>query len=524
MNKKINFITDLLKSNKIEAAQKERLFVLTSEELKKIGKSDDVIIAEIKQIKSFLQTMVRNKNDMYNNKDYSNVKSKHIMSKEEEDARNEELINLYEQHEQNLIDMYLSQHEQQKAHDEYLADQYEQNQNDLLDKYLAGNDDQESYNQKLANQFEQEELKAMFKTNKKQQSKKQLPGLVQNQDKLLRFSSDSNNEQNSRKKINLKGNLPEYLNPKDLRDFLIEYNQNSVLKYTCHEIDDQDRFQNLLEQCKSNHYEFEKHLKKIHIVYNQLTYTFQKKISANLIVLIATYIGTYDKELTWSENNIAIKWTSPELFQWSTANSGKVPNPSDAFQVEKFRFNTIELNNGNSISNFSELVIYFKNLFHFKNGNTLKSKLEETIFMHFQNEQFNIRFDNEFSERIELFTYSESLMQAFVKIINQKYHKDNFPILDVKLYFNYDADNLKEFKIVILNSKEFGKHFIDFRLGDDFTNLIDKQINGLCDFYIKAYFDDQMSVGMVNIWNGKPMEFIPSNKEIEGVEFILKMY
>ena len=63
-------------------------------------------------------------------------------------------------------------------------------------------------------------------------------------------------------------------------------------------------------------------------------------------------------------------------------------------------------------------VIYFKNLFHFKNGNTFKSILEGAIFMHFNTDKFNITFDDEFSETIELFTYSETLIQAFIKIIN----------------------------------------------------------------------------------------------------------
>jgi hypothetical protein len=96
--------------------------------------------------------------------------------------------------------------------------------------------------------------------------------------------------------------------------------------------------------------------------------------------------------------------------------------------------------------------------------------------------------------------------------------------LNVKLYFGYDKNELKEFKIVILNCKIFGKNFCDFRLGDSLTDLIKSQINGLCDLYIKAYFDDKKSVGLVNIWNDKEMDFEECKEEIEGVEFILKMY
>ena len=88
----------------------------------------------------------------------------------------------------------------------------------------------------------------------------------------------------------------------------------------------------------------------------------------------------------------------------------------------------------------------------------------------------------------------------------------------------YQRQYLVNFKIVILNSKEFGRDFRSFRYGDDFTDLISKQINGLSDLYIKAYFGDMKTNGIVNIWNGKPINFEPINEKIEGVEFILKMY
>ena len=54
--------------------------------------------------------------------------------------------------------------------------------------------------------------------------------------------------------------------------------------------------------------------------------------------------------------------------------------------------------------------------------------------------------------------------------------------------------------------------------------MIDKKINGLCDLYIKAKFNDKNTVGVLNVWNGKLIKFIESNDEIEGVEFILKMH
>ena len=51
MNNKITFITELLNSKKIEASQKERLFMLTANELKKSNETDEKILAEIDALK-----------------------------------------------------------------------------------------------------------------------------------------------------------------------------------------------------------------------------------------------------------------------------------------------------------------------------------------------------------------------------------------------------------------------------------------------------------------------------------------
>ncbi|MFT4663003.1 MAG: hypothetical protein ACI8XB_003296, partial [Patiriisocius sp.] len=60
----------------------------------------------------------------------------------------------------------------------------------------------------------------------------------------------------------------EYLNPKYLYEFLLEYNQDSILKYTCHTIDSQESLQNILNESKTQEYDYLKHLEIIQRNFN----------------------------------------------------------------------------------------------------------------------------------------------------------------------------------------------------------------------------------------------------------------
>lgn len=62
MNKKISFITDLLNSNKINASQKERLLLLATDEIKKVADSEDLIFAEIADLKKRMGEIGKDKN------------------------------------------------------------------------------------------------------------------------------------------------------------------------------------------------------------------------------------------------------------------------------------------------------------------------------------------------------------------------------------------------------------------------------------------------------------------------------
>ena len=56
--------------------------------------------------------------------------------------------------------------------------------------------------------------------------------------------------------------LPKYIDPYHLYKFLFDYNQNPVLRSTCHDIDSEE-LKKINEYCNSDSYDFKKHLKKI---------------------------------------------------------------------------------------------------------------------------------------------------------------------------------------------------------------------------------------------------------------------
>ena len=58
------------------------------------------------------------------------------------------------------------------------------------------------------------------------------------------------------------------------------------------------------------------------------------------------------------------------------------------------------------------------------------------------------------------------------------------------------------------------------RKGSTFTNLINNQINGMCEFFLKANFGNK-NFAKINIWDGEESKSEPL-EEFEGVEYILK--
>ena len=132
--------------------------------------------------------------------------------------------------------------------------------------------------------------------------------------------------------------LPNYLDPYHLYKFIFEYNQNPILRTTCHDID-ANEIKSILEFCKTEIYIFSEHLKSIVNAYeeHEKAYTAPFQIKA----LIRGYLTgkNYSGEFTdWSSKNIKISWSSNDLSLWANENSNIPPNSSNSL----FRENKIK--------------------------------------------------------------------------------------------------------------------------------------------------------------------------------------
>lgn len=352
------------------------------------------------------------------------------------------------------------------------------------------------------------------------------------------FENDtSNHKEQEKEKENLlkakeKSQLPNYINPTKLYSFLFNYNQNPILKYTCHDIDSSG-IQDIIEICKTEQYDFGKHIEIIKETY----FNFEKKHYAPAPVrgLIRGYLTGkdykgYELMSGWSSDRIKINWSHQDIKYWSAENPGFPPNPSEGLieQNEKTGFEInrfISVITGKPVQNFRELVIHFKNLFHIRRDNSLKDLIEYKNLERKWNQKIEfIIEENEFPKNIEFFTDVDKLMQSYTKIIeliieqNKNSQASEKP--RVKILFA-EKENSLELSIHHLNSV-YGKTIENSieRTGQAYTNLIRNQINGLCNFYVRADFG-QEKYAKINIWNGEDRESQMIDS-FNGVEYLFE--
>jgi hypothetical protein len=294
----------------------------------------------------------------------------------------------------------------------------------------------------------------------------------------------------------------EYIAPNNLHEFLYRFNQDPILKYTCHEIDTVETIEEINQICETKSYSLKKHSEIIANAFSTLKrdlkndkiYLDKKMYSLILVYLTGT---TKSGQTKWSSLNIDTNWASKELLEWGNNNPEIIPSPGRNI-AKKQRNNGYELPSalrsnltGRRILTLSELVLYFKSLFHIRRDNSLQEILAYTNEKEgYSSRNINIVFsDTAFKNNIELLTDVDKLIQTYKRIIKicKNSHKEGDPV-NIQLSFFEEKDSIC-FCIHDKNSV-YGKSLkaATERIGKDQSELIEKQINGLCDLYIACKF------------------------------------
>ena len=330
--------------------------------------------------------------------------------------------------------------------------------------------------------------------------------------------------------------LPKYVASKNLWKFLHDYNQDQILKTTCHEIDSNE-LKNILRFCGTNENNFQQHQQKVQEHYrnhffDNKKYFVDHKIK-NLILYYLTGKTYGGASNGWTDEKIKFNWNSEELKIWSDKNPNLVPHPNDGFAKNQNNNYGLMLENSikvhlvkdnQSLRYFSQIVLYFKSLFHIRFENSIFNIIENcNKSNHWADKVEFIVSEDTFPKNLEFFTNVEKLIQAYKILMNLiievgKENNQVQPIVELKLL---ETENGIDFSIHHINSifKKSVNNTID-RKGTTFTNLILNQLNGMCEFYLKADFGNKQ-FAEINIWDGKK-----SNKkdldQFNGVEYILK--
>lgn len=310
--------------------------------------------------------------------------------------------------------------------------------------------------------------------------------------------------------------LPNYINPSNTSYFLMEFNQNIFLKSTTHIIDT-NMMQSIIEHLGIPEYDFDKHLTAIKKEFAKLSNKYYGKIPLGLSSKIYRYLNG---NKTWSENEIKLSWASNELKEWADRHPGKCPNPGTDLGTEAFLFDRIKLNNGAYLKDFNDLVLFFKKQVTIRNDNSLKD-LCNTWSFEFR-EKANIDW-GVMPANIEFFTDVEKLHQAFRTLINMCLEANPNEKIQIELGLLQTFDKDQGSKIIFTvkhKNSTFTKNIYATlnRYGSSFTGLIKNQINGMCDFRLRADFGDG-EYGLLSLWpKVQEPEMI---EKFEGVQYEL---
>jgi hypothetical protein len=322
-----------------------------------------------------------------------------------------------------------------------------------------------------------------------------------------------------------------YAKPAILYKFLYEFNQNEILKSTCHDID-LDELKKIREYCGTGEsYDYVIHQKKVADEFESLVN--KVKPSYKVAALIRAYLtGKWKKDSNfpksgWSSDVIDYHWLHEDLLKWVEDNKEWPPHLSEGLtleygvagpEIKRFKSNIT----GETITYFRDLVLHFKNMFHLRYDNSLYSIIKHTNKTEKWKDQAIFETDDQgFPKNIELFTDVDKVKQAYKKIVwiiidaQKKADPNEKPVIQVSL-----TESLDRVVLVILHKDSTYQKSIqstlDRSFGRDYTSLIKSQVNGVCNLYLKADFG-QEGYGRVNLWNGEERRKVEC-EPIQGVQ------
>lgn len=327
-------------------------------------------------------------------------------------------------------------------------------------------------------------------------------------------------------------NLPDYRDPSNVYKFLLAYNQNEILKSTCHDIDS-DELDIIKGYCNTDEYNFELHFAKIMEAYESLE---KRDFGLTYIkALIRGYLtgkGFKGEPLNpgWSGDRIVMNWSHPDLIKWCNDNRGFPPSPSEGL-VEKnekvgFEFSMFTSNmSGKPIQTFSELVIHFKHMFHVRRDNSLLDIISHANEKNGWADKIMFEIDhNNFPKNIELFADVDKLVQCYNGILdliieNHGGSTEQKPNVRLSLCQSTHSVQLSIHQLDTIYGKSL-TDTVERGIGRSYGNLIKKRVNGTCNLTLKADFG-QGDFARVNLWDGKPSE-AEKLDSFSGVEHILE--
>jgi hypothetical protein len=501
---KYDFIQELLNSKKLSIAQRERILLLTSAEIKRdklYGNALEERVIKLEKIlegSSIVEPLSGN-----NNINVQEIELDNAIALLEDDL---DLIDNYYQEEAGTEET-LNKRKQLKD----LKKQKEALEKSLLDK------------------IDEDPKKAWELLGEIDNLKKSVENNESLNDKVIQNNQHKTMLGNSKSPSTNGNNLPKYIDPCHLYNFLFEYNQNPILRTTCHDID-ANELESILEFCKTESYIFSEHLKLIVTAYEEHEKVYKAPFQVK--ALIRGYLTGKDysgKNIGWSSEKIKINWSSSDLLIWANANPNIPPNSSNILLREK-KVKSFKIEpqikspiTEKVIQTFNQLVLHFKNLFHLKSGpQSLKEIIQRINIEKGWFDQLDFEIDHlEFSNNLEHFVDVEKLMQAYNKIIELIIEQHNVnEIPRVKLKF-YEQNRKVLISIHHLNGiyNKTIENTIE-RLGQTYTSLIKKQINGLCNLRLKADFGNE-NYAEINLWDG--VKRTPTKiSYFKGVEHLLE--